>query len=148
MAGEINAMISDRGEVPGGVMATGSVVSGDWLEAYQTATDDMFVAAQGPAYTTGSVAVIRSPATGATATNCVGIAGQNAGSGEFTSILTEGLFIGVSAGTVTAGKKVMQEGNSGIIDYNDDASGVSQTVGRAFTGASAGDKYVLFKLNV
>ena len=148
MANEINVMVSDRGDVPGGVIATGSVVAGDWLEAYQTATDDMFVAAQGPAYTTGSIAVIRAPSTGATATNCVGIAGQNAGSGEFTSIQMEGLFIGISAGNVTAGFKVMQEGNSGIIDYNADASGVGQTVGRALTGASAASKYVLFKLSM
>lgn len=145
MANEINQMLSDRGELPGAVVATGSVVQGDWVFAYQTSTDDMFAAAQGPAFTTGSVAIQRL-ATGSD-DKVVGIAMNNAASGEYTNVATSGLFIGVSAGQITAGEPVMVEGQ-GVIDYNDDASGVPMKVGRAFTGASAASKYVLFKLNV
>jgi len=148
MANEINAMVTDRGELPGAIVATGSVVAGNWVEAYQTATDDMFASARADAFTTGSVAIINSPTTGATADKIVGIALNNAASGETVNIATEGMFIGVSAGAVTAGEKVMAEGNSGVIDFNDDASGTAFIVGRAFTGASAASKYVLFKLNL
>lgn len=148
MANEISVIINSEGELPGCVVATGSVVAGNFVEAYQTATDDMFAAAQATAFTTGSVAIVDSPSTGATAEKIIGIAAMDAGSGQFTSVYTEGVFIGVSAGNVTAGEKIMAEGNSGIIDFNDDASGAGYVIGRAFTGASTADKYVLFKINL
>ncbi len=146
MTNEINAMVSDRGEIPGAIVATGSVVSGDWVFSYQTATDDMFAAAVATANTVGSVAIARA-AVGASNDKVIGIVQNNATSGQTTNVATEGLFIGVTAGQVTAGEKIMPLGQ-GIIDYNNDASGAGFIVGRALTGASAADKYVLFKLNL
>jgi len=148
MANEINAMVSDKGEVPSGIMATGSCVAGDWLKAYQTATDDMYAAARQDAFVAGSLAVQRAATTGVDSDLIVGIANNDAGSGDTVGILTDGIFIGLSAGAVTAGHAVMQEGNSGVIDYNDDASGAHRIVGTALTGASAASKYVAFKLNL
>lgn len=146
MAGEINVMIHPVGEAQSAVVATGSVVAGDWVYAYQTSTDDLFAAARGDAYTAGSVFVARL-AVGANDGYVVGIALNNAGSNETVSVATEGTFIGVSTGTPTAGKAVMTTGQ-GLADYNNDASGAGYIVGRALTGASAAAKYLLFKLSV
>ena len=139
-------MLSDRGDLEGAVLGSGSTVAGNWVIAYQTATDDMFIDAQAKNFTTGSVA-IQDASIGASNDKVVGISMNDAASGESTAVATEGIFIGLSAGGVTAGEKIMALGQ-GVIDYNDIASGAAFTIGRAFTGASAADKYVLFKLNL
>ena len=148
MASEINAMVSDRGEVPGAILATGSVVSGDWLFAYQTSTDDMFPSARSDSLTVGSVAMQRLT-TGAADSQVCGIALQDAASGDTLAVATEGMFIGTSTGSITAGAKVMPLGQ-GVNHLPADAGGSAclYSIGRALTGASAASKYVLFKLNL
>lgn len=146
MANEINALIHPVGEAVSGILATGSVVAGDFLFAYQTSTDDMYAASDSTAFTAGSLAVQRvARATGEN--EVVGIALNNASSGDTLSIATEGVFIGISQGGVTPGFKVMNQGQ-GVIDYNLDASGGHYVIGRALTGASAASKYVAFKLSL
>ncbi len=104
MAGEVNTLIHGRGEVFGATLATGSIVGGDWVYAYQTSTDDLFAASRGDAFTTGSVFVQRVAIGASVNDKVVGIVLNNAGSGETTDVSTEGIFIGVSAGAVTAGE--------------------------------------------
>jgi len=143
-----NVMISDYAQATSAKLASGSVVQGDWVFAYQTATDDMFVEARNDAYTAGSFAVQQHVLGGASDAQVVGIALNNAASGDTLDVAHEGLFIGVAGATVTAGLKVVPLGNDGIQDVQLDASGQGYDVGRALTGASAAAKYVLFRLNV
>lgn len=141
-------MISDYAQATSAKVASGSVVQGDWVFAYQTATDDMFAAARNDAYTAGSFAVQQLTTGGATDGQVVGIALNNAASGDTVSVAHEGLFIGRAGGGVTAGLKVVTLGDDGLQDVQLDASGQGYDVGRALTGASAAGKYVLFRLNV
>ena len=147
MANEITGMVSDQGFNFPAIVATGSVVAGDLVSAYQTATDDMFAAADVTTFTTGSVAILRTAIGAVPDKSCVGIALNDAASGDTTTVAAQGLFIVTSTGTVTAGYKVMPEAQ-GVLDYNDDASGAGYIIGRAVTGASAAAKFVLVRLSV
>jgi len=147
MANEITGMVSDEGRNLSCVMATGSVVAGDFVAPYQTATDDMFLSADvGTAFTTGSVAVIR-VAQDTDEMRCVGIALNDASSGDTLSVGTEGFYLALSTGTVTAGLPVMLD-DQGVIDNAGAGSAYDWAIGRAVTGASAAAKYVLLKLEV
>lgn len=148
MGNEINALVSPEGEVTSAILATGSIVAGDWVFAYQTATDDMFQRADTNTYTTGSVAIQRG--TAGSDDKVIGIALNNASSGETVNVAHEGVYIGVTAGSVTAGYPIGTQGQ-GVVDIVFDAGGTGSAyvykVGRALTGASDTAKYVLFKLN-
>ena len=143
-----NVMISDIAQATSAKVASGSVVQGDWVYAYQTATDDMFNEARTDAYTAGSFAVQQHVLGGESDGQVVGISLNNASSGDTIDVAHEGLFIGKAGGTVTAGLAVVPLGNDGVQDNQQDASGQGYIVGRALTGASAAAKYVLFRLNV
>jgi len=143
-----NVMINDMAQATSAKVASGSVVQGDWVFAYQTATDDLYNEARTDAYTAGSFAVQQLILGGGTDGQVVGIALNNAASGDTVSVAHEGLFIGKAGGTVTAGLAVCTLGDDGIQDIQLDASGQGFQVGRALTGASAAAKYVLFRLNV
>lgn len=144
----INVMITDEAQATSAILATGSVVQGDWLFAYQTNTDDRFAAVRPDAYAAGSIAVQRLSTGAAQDGQVVGIALNNASSGDTLDVAHEGLFIGTAAQTVTAGMTVVTNGIEGLQDCQQDASGQGWNIGRALTGASAGGKYVLFRLNV
>jgi len=148
-----NIMVTDEAQSTSAILATGSVVQGDWLIAYQTSTDDMFGEVRGEAYTAGSFAVARL-SRGASAgldDSVVGIALNSASSGDSLAVAHKGLFIGVGhvgAGDhVTAGLRVCTAGQ-GLQNVQVTASSQGFDVGRAFTGASADSKYILFRLNI
>lgn len=146
-------MVTDEAQSTSAKMATGSCVQGDWLSAYQTNTNDRYGEVRPDGYTAGSFAVQRLT-RGVAAGNdnvVVGIALNNASSGDTLSVAHEGLFIGVSSDGAdshpTAGLKVCTAGQ-GLQDVQLSASGQGFEVGRALTGASASGKYILFRLNV
>lgn len=147
----LNVMVTDKAQSTSAKMATGSCVQGDWLIAYQTATDDLFGEIRNEAYMAGSFAVATLIQGDETDERVVGIALNNASSGDTVSVAHEGLFIGVSAvgadAGVTPGLAITTAGQ-GIQDCQLNASGQGFNVGRALTGASAASKYVLFRLNI
>lgn len=146
MVNEITGMVSDEGRNLSCVLATGSVVAGDFIAPFQTNTDDMFANADTRTFSTGSVAVIR-VALDTDEGRCVGLALNDASSGDTVNVGTEGFYIGKSTAAVTAGYSVMLD-NQGLADATTDGGGSSYNwkIGRAVTGASGASKYVLFKL--
>jgi len=148
MANEITAMISDEGRNLPCIVATGSVVAGDVVFAYQTSTDDMFAGTvpDPTTFTTGSVAIQRN-VIGTGDDKVVGIALSDGASGDTISVATEGFFLGIGNAGVTPGEKIIANGQK-FIDFSDAASGVPHIVGKAVTGTSAADKIFLFKLTL
>lgn len=135
---ESTYMVSEQGDVFPAVVATGSVVAGDFVSAYQTDTDDVFAEVSKAAYNPGSVFVLRQAADNKYA---VGIAGMNGASGDKINVITKGLFI-VGTNGATAGDLQAMDGAQVV---NDTAG--SSFVGRALTGGSTSSKYILLRLN-
>ena len=95
----LNVMVTDEAQSTSAYLATGSVVQGDWLYAYQTNTDDMFGEVKPEGYTAGSFGVQRLTAGSIVHDDrVVGIALNNASSGDSLSVAHEGLFIGTAGG--------------------------------------------------
>lgn len=132
-----------EGDTFSAVIATGSVVAGDFVTAYQTGTDDMFAAAGKSNYVPGSVYVERQAAA---KDEVVGIAQYNAGSNEKVAIDTQGLYI-VKAQSSTAGLNQTIDNSvaQSVQDMGSDTG--SCMIGKAITGASGANKFILFRLN-
>jgi len=81
----------------------------------------------------------------------IGIAAEDASSGEYLTVYTRGLFIVRAGEAITAGNAVQKAETTDAYEVEnlDLATGEAQyKVGRALTGASDADKYLIILLNV
>jgi len=122
-------------------VASGAVTAGDLVSS--ASSDDVMTAISSAGYVESAVLV--QTATNAHDAIIVGVALNDAASGETLSVATSGLFILESGAGVTAGALVSQETTAQKVE---DATAFGNIIGRALTGASAAAKYVLVKLNI
>lgn len=122
-------------------VASATVTAGDLV--YSTSGDDKMTAISQAGYVPGEVKV--APADASSDLLNVGVALTDAASGETLSVATSGVFIFESGAAVTAGALV---GSLTTAQKVEDATLFTNVIGKALTGASATDKYVLVKLNL
>ena len=122
-------------------IASGAISAGDLVAS--ASSDDVMTAISDAGYSEDDVKV--KTATNSDDAIIVGVAITDAANGERVSVATSGLFIFKSGAAVTAGAEVSQETTAQKVE---DSTNALYSIGRALTGASAADKYVLIKLNL
>jgi len=121
-------------------VSSSAISAGDIVNS--ESSDDVMTAVSQAGYAEGTVLV--DTATNADDLIIVGVALTDAAASSTLSVARTGLFIMTSGAAVTAGALVGQETTAQKVE---DATAFGKVIGRALTGASAADKYVLVALN-
>ena len=130
-----------------------TAIAGESLDAgafvKSTSSNDVVTSSGASSFAASDIQVMLCNDASSDYISVVGIAGNDCASGEYVTVFTRGLFIVRSGEAVATGYavQVAEDTDEYEVDAFDATAG-EHLIGKALTGASAADKYLVIILNI